>query len=125
MGRRLLTVAPNPSDGRLVEVDGLRRGEIHRPAAVTVVPSGKGLNVARVAVELGAPVKAVGFPGGHAGRWIETLGRYPVGSGDAFPLVPRSRPFEAKTGAPSSSLARQPRRRVRSFPGQGGSRRWR
>jgi fructose-1-phosphate kinase PfkB-like protein len=35
MGRRLLTVAPNPSVDRLVEVHGLRRGEIHRPAAVT------------------------------------------------------------------------------------------
>jgi hypothetical protein len=72
MGRGLLTVAPNPSVDRLVEVDGLRRGEIHRPTAVTVVPGGKGLNVARVAVELGAPATAVGFLGGHAGRWIET-----------------------------------------------------
>jgi hypothetical protein len=81
MGRRLLAVA------RLVEIDGLRRGEIHRPAAVTVVPGGKGLNVARVAAELGAPVTAVGFLGGHAGRWIETLGRYSVGSRDAFPVA--------------------------------------
>lgn len=73
MGRRLLAVAPNPSVDRLIEVDGLRRGEIHRPAAVTVVPGGKGLNVARVAAELGAPVTAVGLLGGHAGRWIEEV----------------------------------------------------
>lgn len=70
-GRRLLAVAPNPSVDRLVEVDGLRRGEIHRPLAVTVVPGGKGFNVARSAATLGAPVTAVGLLGGHAGRWIE------------------------------------------------------
>jgi pfkB family carbohydrate kinase len=101
IGRRLLTVGPEPVRRLLVEVDGLRGGEIHRPAAVTVVPGGKGLNLARVTAELGAPVTAVGFVGCPARRWIETLGRYPVGSGDAFPVVPRSRPFEATTGAPS------------------------
>jgi 1-phosphofructokinase family hexose kinase len=71
MERRLLAVAPNPSVDRLVEVGGLRRGEMHRPASVTVVPGGKGLNVARVAADLGVPVTAVGLLGGHAGRWIE------------------------------------------------------
>ena len=51
---RLLAIAPNPSIDRLVEVEELRRGEIHRPAAVTVVAGGKGFNVARVAATLGA-----------------------------------------------------------------------
>ena len=66
-----MAVAPNPSVDRLVEVDLLRRGEIHRPVAVTVVPGGKGFNVGRVAATLGAAVTAAGLLGGHAGRWIE------------------------------------------------------
>ena len=69
--RRLLAVAPNPSVDRLLEVDEFRNGKIHRPVAVTVVPGGKGFNVARSAAALGAPVTAVGLLGGHAGRWIE------------------------------------------------------
>ena len=68
---RLLAVAPNPSVDRLVEVGLLRRGEIHRPVAVTVVAGGKGFNVARVAATLGAAVTGAGLLGGHAGRWIE------------------------------------------------------
>ncbi len=68
---RLLAVAPNPSVDRLLEIDRLRPGEIHRPAAVTVVPGGKGFNVARSAAALGAQVSAVGLLGGYAGRWIQ------------------------------------------------------
>ena len=67
---RLLAVAPNPSVDRLLEVEGLQVGAIHRPAAVTVVAGGKGFNVARVASSLGAAVTAIGLLGGHAGRWI-------------------------------------------------------
>jgi 1-phosphofructokinase family hexose kinase len=69
-GRRLLAIAPNPSVDRLVEVDRLRHGEMHRPLAVTVDPGGKGFNVARSAATLGAPVTAIGLLGGHAGRWM-------------------------------------------------------
>jgi len=66
----LLAVAPNPSVDRLLEVGGVRHDGINRPAGVTVVPGGKGFNVARAAATLGAPVTAVGLLGGHAGRWI-------------------------------------------------------
>ena len=72
---RLLAVAPNPSIDRLLEVGRLEPGEIHRPLAATVVPGGKGFNVARAAATLGASVTAVGLLGGHAGRWMaEALG---------------------------------------------------
>lgn len=69
-GARLAAVAPNPSIDRLIEVQDLERGEIHRPLAVTVVAGGKGFNVARAAATLGAKVTAIGLLGGHAGRWI-------------------------------------------------------
>jgi 1-phosphofructokinase family hexose kinase len=63
-------VAASPSIDRLVEVDAVRVGEIHRPRRVTAVPGGKGLNAARAAHALGAEVVAVAVLGGHAGRWI-------------------------------------------------------
>ena len=70
-GGRLICVAPAPAIDRLEEVEALRAGAIHRPVAVTALPGGKGLNVARAAHRLGAPVTAVGFLAGHAGRWVE------------------------------------------------------
>jgi 1-phosphofructokinase family hexose kinase len=68
---RILAIAVSPAVDRLVEVDRLVPGEIHRPRTVTVVPSGKALNAARAAAALGAPVTAVGLLRGHAGRWLE------------------------------------------------------
>src|SRR5262245_35295566 len=70
-GPSLLCVVPNPSIDRTAEVDRLEVGTIHRPAAVVAVAGGKGLNVARAARTLGAPVKAVVLLAGHGGPWIE------------------------------------------------------
>lgn len=70
-GLPVICVAPAPAIDRLEEVEILRPGAIHRPLAVTVVPGGKGLNVARAAHALGADVTAVGLLAGHAGRWVE------------------------------------------------------
>ena len=67
---RLLCIAPNPSIDRLVEVDRLVPGTIHRPTLVRAVAGGKGLNVARAAASLGATVTAVGILAGHGGRWL-------------------------------------------------------
>jgi 1-phosphofructokinase family hexose kinase len=67
---RLVSVAANPSIDRLVEVDRLVPGTIHRPDRVRSVPGGKGLNVARAAALLGVDVVAVGILAGHAGRWV-------------------------------------------------------
>jgi 1-phosphofructokinase family hexose kinase len=67
---RLLTVAPNPAIDRLYELDRLNRGAINRPRTETLVAGGKGLNVARAAVALGAEVSAVALFAGYAGRWM-------------------------------------------------------
>jgi 1-phosphofructokinase family hexose kinase len=69
-GKRLLFVAANPSIDRLVEVESLTVGAIHRPDGVLAVPGGKGLNAARAAVALGARTTVVAIVGGHAGDWI-------------------------------------------------------
>jgi 1-phosphofructokinase family hexose kinase len=68
--RRLLAIAPNPSIDQIVAVGRLVPGEIHRPEVLSVVPGGKGLNVARAAAVLGLPVVVVPILGGHAGAWI-------------------------------------------------------
>jgi len=67
---RLLCIAPNPSIDRLVEVERLVPGSIHRPTSVRAVAGGKGLNVARAAASLGATVTAIGILAGHGGRWL-------------------------------------------------------
>lgn len=63
-------VAANPSVDRLLEVEVLRPGEIHRPRRAAAVAGGKGLNVARAAAALGGQATALALLGGHAGRWI-------------------------------------------------------
>jgi 1-phosphofructokinase family hexose kinase len=63
-------VSASPSIDRLLHVDAVRVGEIHRPRDVVAVAGGKGLNAARAAHALGAGVVAVALLGGHAGRWI-------------------------------------------------------
>jgi 1-phosphofructokinase family hexose kinase len=67
----IVSVAANPSLDKLFEVDRVRHGQIHRPAAFVQVPGGKGLNVARAAHALGAEVHAVGILAGFAGQWVE------------------------------------------------------
>jgi 1-phosphofructokinase family hexose kinase len=66
----IVCVAGNPSIDRLIEVEALAPGEIHRPTSLVVVPGGKGLHVARVSAALGCAVTATGILAGHAGRWI-------------------------------------------------------
>jgi 1-phosphofructokinase family hexose kinase len=66
----ILCVAANPSVDRVARVGALRPGEIHRPADVTVVPGGKGLNAARAARTLGGDVVAGALLAGHAGHFV-------------------------------------------------------
>jgi 1-phosphofructokinase family hexose kinase len=63
-------VSASPSIDRLIEVDEVVVGEIHRPRRVVAVPGGKGLNAARAAHALGARTVVVALLGGHAGAWI-------------------------------------------------------
>ena len=85
----IVCVAGNPSIDRLIEVEALAPGEIHRPSSLVVLPGGKGLHVARVSAVLGSPATATGILAGHAGRWISealaregVLGRFAWGPGE-------------------------------------------
>lgn len=67
----IVCVAAAPAIDRLITVQRLEPGAIHRPLEVVAVPGGKGLNVARAAATLGAQVSVVALLAGHAGRWID------------------------------------------------------
>jgi 1-phosphofructokinase family hexose kinase len=59
----ILILCPNLCLDRIVVVRNFTVGRIHRPETGTVLASGKGLNVARAARVLGAPVGVIGVIG--------------------------------------------------------------
>lgn len=63
MNRRIVTVTPNPSLDRTIELSGeLQRGAVQRATRSTAEPGGKGVNVSRVVVASGGDTVAV-LPG--------------------------------------------------------------
>jgi tagatose 6-phosphate kinase len=67
----MVGVALNAAIDRIVAVDRLERGAIHRPSVLSEVPGGKAANAARAAASLGLPARVVAVIGGHAGRWYD------------------------------------------------------
>ncbi|MFS2032067.1 hypothetical protein ACEN85_18425, partial [Curtobacterium sp. CT11-45] len=60
---RIVTVTPNPSLDRTIELAGeLQRGAVQRATRSTAEPGGKGVNVSRVVVASGGDTVAV-LPG--------------------------------------------------------------
>ena len=66
----ILCVTPSPAIDRMASVDRFTLDQVLRPTNLSVLPGGKGVNVARVANALGAHVVTTGFAGGHAGQWL-------------------------------------------------------
>lgn len=64
------TVTLNPSVDRTIQVPVLQPGGLHRITGYTDNAGGKGINVARALVKLGADCIAIGFLGGANGKWI-------------------------------------------------------
>jgi 1-phosphofructokinase len=77
-GPAVVTVTPNPSLDRTLEVEALDRGEVVRAHAVHLDPGGKGVNVSRAHIANGHPSRAVlplgGFEGAHLASLLEDLG---------------------------------------------------
>jgi 1-phosphofructokinase len=69
----IVTVTPNPSLDRTLEVDELRRGEIVRAYADRSDPGGKGVNVSRALVANGYASRAVLPLGGSDGDLLASL----------------------------------------------------
>lgn len=69
----ILTVTLNTSIDRLYLVDHVEQETVMRVREVHNTPGGKGLNVSRVAKQLGEPVTAMGFIGGFHGKYLEDM----------------------------------------------------
>jgi 1-phosphofructokinase family hexose kinase len=63
----VVVAGPNLTIDRTLSIDELRPGEVLRFERAVVTPGGKGVNVARVARELGAGTVLVGFVPGRTG----------------------------------------------------------
>lgn len=69
----IVTLTPNPSLDRTLELASLEPGEINRATGVRVDPGGKGVNVARALVANGHDARAVLPLGGHEGEHLADL----------------------------------------------------
>jgi 1-phosphofructokinase len=69
----IVTVTPNPSLDRTLEVEELRRGEVVRAHADRSDPGGKGVNVSRALAANGYPSRAVLPLGGADGALLAAL----------------------------------------------------
>ncbi|MCK9525383.1 MAG: 1-phosphofructokinase family hexose kinase [Limnochordia bacterium] len=67
----ILTVTVNPALDKNYLVPGFGLSGIHRAQSMSIVPAGKGINVARVLKTLGVKTLATGIVGGYTGRQIE------------------------------------------------------
>jgi 1-phosphofructokinase len=65
--RAVLIAGPNLTIDRTLAIEELRPGEVLRFTAAAVTPGGKGVNVARVAREMGLPALLAGFVPGRTG----------------------------------------------------------
>jgi 1-phosphofructokinase len=69
----IITLTPNPSLDRTVEIDELVRGEVIRVRAAHVEPGGKGVNVARALVLNDVKARAIIPSGGPEGAQLTAL----------------------------------------------------
>ncbi|MEN3298042.1 1-phosphofructokinase [Pseudonocardia sp.] len=78
----IVTVTPNPSLDRTVELAELHRGEVHRALSGRLDPGGKGVNVARALTKAGLDTIAVlpsgRAPGGRLNGLLDALGVHAV-----------------------------------------------
>lgn len=71
----IICVSLNTALDRVYDIPNFTVGGRFRVQTVREMAGGKGLNVARVAHQLGGDVLAVGFAAGHTGRRIEDLAK--------------------------------------------------
>ncbi len=69
----IVTLTPNPSVDRTVEIDALVRGEVLRATGAHVDPGGKGINVSRALAGHGIATRAVLPVGGSVGAQLLIL----------------------------------------------------
>lgn len=68
----ITTVTLNAAIDKTYYLSSFPLGRVSRVNRMYAEPGGKGINVAKVMSQLGVPVTATGFLGGHNGEWIRT-----------------------------------------------------
>jgi tagatose 6-phosphate kinase len=66
----ILVVGLSPAWQRTLKFSGFRIGKVNRASGVNETASGKGVNVTRVARQLGADVRLLTVAGGHRGKLL-------------------------------------------------------
>jgi 1-phosphofructokinase family hexose kinase len=69
----ILTVTLNPSVDRTLYVEALQFADTNRVIRTETDAGGKGVNLARIATELGAEAMALGFLGGGPGAFVRSV----------------------------------------------------
>jgi fructose-1-phosphate kinase PfkB-like protein len=69
----MLIAGPNLTIDRTLTIAALRPGEVLRFDEAVITPGGKGVNVARTALALGAPAVLVGLVPGHTGAAVAAM----------------------------------------------------
>ena len=69
----ITTVTLNPMLDKMVYVESLERGKIHRATRMEMAAGGKGINVSRQLKQLGLKTTATGFLGGEIGSIVQRL----------------------------------------------------
>lgn len=69
----ILSVTPNPSIDHALFVESLQLGDTNRVLRVERDAGGKGVNLSRVAAELGAKTIATGYLAGAAGAYVRSV----------------------------------------------------
>ena len=66
----IYTLTLNPAIDKTVTVPGFTPGAVNRVTSLRQDVGGKGINVSKCLIQLGAETTAAGFFGGDAGRWM-------------------------------------------------------
>jgi 1-phosphofructokinase len=82
----IITLTPNPSIDRTLEIPSLTPGGVHRATAEHEEPSGKGVNVSRALTSNGIASLAILPVGGSAGAQLESLLRAEGVDFEAIPI---------------------------------------
>jgi 1-phosphofructokinase len=82
----IITVTPNPSIDRTLEIASLTPGGVHRATAEHEEPSGKGVNVSRALTRNGVASLAILPVGGSSGAQLELLLRAEQVDSDTIPI---------------------------------------
>lgn len=67
----ILSVCPNPSVDKYLQLPALKAGKVNRSSDEQPFPGGKGVHVALAVNELGEESSLLGFWGGPTGKWIK------------------------------------------------------